>query len=460
MAPTLEADQIPVPERADDRQLGEELVLPLRVVATSLHRDNVAVPRQHALVDGPERAVADDPVGVEALRGGFQLPVAELLRHLDDVRGEGLRLVLLDFLGVHPYESPREKSQEEGAGGDHAGDGPGALLAELVVAGRRRRLVAVLPRSIGPRRGRRGRRRRTGTRRRVHQSSSGRRRRRLRGRIEGGAEAPPLNAVDLGAPLRRPGEADVHEFVHVLREIEIHGQNRVLRLQIRVRDGHVEESARPVEDDPSVDQVAALEIDVDRAQVADLRRHHGVQIQAHVVAVDVPELDVHERVELHRHEGGGGGRAVEEAEEPAGPAEEVGIGGDEEGEAAADGGRVEVGDREGEEGGEARGGAGPGLPEADGLREEGPTGAGVGDGEVASEPHAAVQEVRVAQELEAAQRQRPEVERCAAGGGGGGGEKGPLPHDGGGVEKTEREQSEGDAREAPSSSIPHFPKLQ
>lgn len=123
-----------------------------------------------------------------------------------------------------------------------------------------------------------------------------------------------------------------------------------------------------IEDDPRVDDVSALEIDVDRAQVThllmqtysessvhakrgtargewerkgkpkiDLRGDQAVEIQPHVVPVNVPELDVHESVELDRYEsrGGGGGRLSLKAQETTGTAHGLRVRRDEEGKAGA-----------------------------------------------------------------------------------------------------------------------------
>lgn len=107
-----------------------------------------------------------------------------------------------------------------------------------------------------------------------------------------------------------------------------------------------------------------------------------------MVPVDVAELEVHERVELDGDVGGG-----VEPDERAGVADGGGVGGDDEGQPAADGAPVERGDGECEAGGESR-------EEAHGGRVERAARCRGGHRQVPREADGVVVEVRVAEQLE------------------------------------------------------------
>ncbi|KAG2380148.1 uncharacterized protein HKW66_Vig0169270 [Vigna angularis] len=80
-----------------------------------------------------------------------------------------------------------------------------------------------------------------------------------------------------------------------------------------------------------------------------------------------------------------GGSGVLQTEEAFGIADSGGVRRDDEGEAAANRGWIEVGDRKGEESGEGRQRRGPLLPESDGVRVKRSASSGVWDGEVTGE---------------------------------------------------------------------------
>ncbi|KAK4772966.1 hypothetical protein SAY87_027985 [Trapa incisa] len=192
--------------------------------------------------------------------------------------------------------------------------------------------------------------------------------------------------MGLCTPLSRPGEAYVHEVVDIPSEIEIGSEDGALGSQIGVGDVNTQIAGGAVKDDPRIDDVSALEIHVYGVQVThlkltqtnpneyqflheerntgqeekegkkeiDLRRDQTIDIQSHMVSINVLELDVHQGIELHGYEAGGSLPLALKAEETAGASHSLGVRRDEERKAGSDGGGVQVGNREGEEGGEAR----------------------------------------------------------------------------------------------------------
>ena len=78
------------------------------------------------------------------------------------------------------------------------------------------------------------------------------------------------------------------------------------------------------------------------------------------------------------------------------------IGGEKEGEAAADGGRVQVGDGEGEESRKRDGTARATVEESDWLSVESPSSTAVGNGKLGGEMDAAVAQMSVSEKLQIA----------------------------------------------------------
>lgn len=117
---------------------------------------------------------------------------------------------------------------------------------------------------------------------------------------------------------------------------------------------------------------AVGELDVGLVEIDDDSGDHGTEIQSHVVVVEIPELDVHERVELDC--GGVGGCG--DVDVQPGVAKGGLVGGSDEAEATIDVGGVESGDGESELCGEA-------IAKRNGGGVERPAGARGQDGEVA-----------------------------------------------------------------------------
>jgi len=128
---------------------------------------------------------------------------------------------------------------------------------------------------------------------------------------------------------------------------------------------------------PCSNQFAALEVNA-AGQGVDGREGGGaVDVEGHVVVVDVAEGGVEGGVKLDGEEGGGGGGGLREAHREGG---EMGGGGDEEGEAVAGGAGGGGEDGEGEAGGEGGGGVGLGVKKTKWVDEEGPSDGGGGAG--------------------------------------------------------------------------------
>lgn len=134
-----------------------------------------------------------------------------------------------------------------------------------------------------------------------------------------------------------------------------------------------------------------------------------------MVGIRILEVGIEASVEFDGHEPVVGQlRGIDEAQEPAGAAEGLVIGGEEEGEAVAGAGRggVDVGDGEGECCGERSGGVGDGVAECDGVVVNGGAGAGGGDAELLGEADDAVPEMGIADESEVSEAEGTEIEGC------------------------------------------------
>jgi len=122
-----------------------------------------------------------------------------------------------------------------------------------------------------------------------------------------------------------------------------------------------------------------------------------------VVPINVLKLYVHKRIKLHGNKAAAAAGGCAKSKKATSVADRFVVRREDEGEAAADGGRVEIGHREGKEGGEAGRRAVTRKAEPDRTGVQSSAGAGGGNGEVAREADGAVVEVSVAQKLEASQ---------------------------------------------------------
>ncbi|OAY71594.1 hypothetical protein ACMD2_23265 [Ananas comosus] len=226
-APALELDEVAVAEAPDGRDLRHELADPLpRLVRHPLHRHlrarARARPGERPLVHLPEPAEPQELLVPEPPRGALELlvgvpvgPVAELPR-LDDVRV----LHLVEEVG------PRGgRAHEEDEGGEGGGEDEGGVL--LLAAGER---------------GERGQVQRLGGA--VH------------------LEAPPHQVMGAREQPRGGGEARVHALLQYGGEVHGECEEGLAGLGRGRGDGHVQHLAGAVVVDPSLDRVAALEVEV------------------------------------------------------------------------------------------------------------------------------------------------------------------------------------------------------
>ena len=116
--------------------------------------------------------------------------------------------------------------------------------------------------------------------------------------------------------------------------------------------------------DPSLESPTDLrEIAADSGDYVLFGSSRPRDLTPHVVSINVLELHVHQCVELDRHEPRRRALLCNETEEPTGISNRLIVRRDYEGESAADRGRVQVRDGEGEEGREADRKVSSGLPE-------------------------------------------------------------------------------------------------
>jgi len=134
---------------------------------------------------------------------------------------------------------------------------------------------------------------------------------------------------------------------------------------------------------PCSDEFATLEVNAAGEGVDGHRGGGIIDVEGHVVFIDVAEEGVEGSVELDGEEGGWAGGGLGEAHGEGG---EVGGGGDAEGEAFTGGAWGRGDDGEGEAGGEGSGGVGLGVKKTEGVDEEGfADGGGEADGLVGGE---------------------------------------------------------------------------
>jgi len=133
-----------------------------------------------------------------------------------------------------------------------------------------------------------------------------------------------------------------------------------------------------------------------------------------VVPINVLKLYVHKRIKLHGNKASAapirGGCGCDESKKSPGVADRFVVRREDEGEAAPDGRRIEIGDGEGKEGGEAGRKAVSRKAEPDRTGVQSSPGAGGGNGKVAREAYGAVVKVSVAEKLEAFQCESSKVE--------------------------------------------------
>ncbi|WVZ90902.1 LOW QUALITY PROTEIN: hypothetical protein U9M48_037156 [Paspalum notatum var. saurae] len=279
-APALELDQVAVAEAADGRDLRHELADALPgLVAHALHGHRVAGARQHAAVHLAEAAGAEELALAEPARGPAELRVLEPVRAV-------VQLPLLDDLAVLvPVGAVRagagEHHQRHERREGHGQDERGPVLAVLDRRQRRQR------RKVEARRG-----------------------------AAAQPEAPAPDVVRARQEPRGRREADVHLLPEHPGQVDAEGDERLRgpppRRRGGVGDGDIEQPRGAVVVDPG-DGVPGLEVERVRrgAGVGD----EAVEVDADVVAVDVPELEVLHGVELDGEDVVGGVAEVAGAEQ-------------------------------------------------------------------------------------------------------------------------------------------------